>query len=89
MSLPSKGSALTLPVGQKTGPDTWQKRLYTIHEAAVYLAVSVDLVRGLVWDDTLPCVRLGTGSERKGRLLVDRADLDRLIETRKRVRADR
>ena len=88
MTLLLKGSALALPVGPGTEPDTRRKRLYTVHEAALYLAVSDDLVYGLVGDGVLPSVRLGKGNQRKGRVLIDRADLDRLIDTLKRGRAD-
>jgi len=54
-------------------PPKVTKRLYSIQEAADYLALSSWTVRELVWQGTLPHVRLGR------RILLDIHDLDALI----------
>lgn len=53
------------------------KRLYTLHEAAVYLGRSTWSVRRLIWDGVLPSVRVG------GRVHVDLLDMDEFIERNK------
>ena len=64
-----------------------RERLLSLREAANYLAVSYWTVRGMVANDTLPCVQLpvrNKGSERAlRRILIDRQDLDLLIERNK------
>ena len=54
-----------------------QARLLTVAEAARYLGTTVWAIRCLLWDGTLPQVRLGR------RHLVDIRDLDGLIESLK------
>lgn len=49
----------------------------TLDEAAAYLGLSPWTVRELQWKGDLPRVRLGR------KLLFDRADVDRLVETMK------
>jgi excisionase family DNA binding protein len=57
-----------------------------LSEAAAYLGVSYWTVRALVANGTLPRVTLPGGTARDfglRRVLLDRRDLDRLIETNK------
>jgi len=55
------------------------KRLFTINEAAIYTALSVDYLYHLVENRLIPFVRWG---KRKG-LRFDKADLDKEIDKRK------
>ncbi len=55
------------------------KRLYTLHEAAIYLGRSTWSVRRLIWKGELPSVRAG------GRVHVDVNDLDAFVEKNKVV----
>ena len=52
-------------------------RLLRVQEAATYLGSTVHFIRSQVWADQLSHVRLGK------RILIDRADLDALIEREK------
>jgi excisionase family DNA binding protein len=52
-------------------------RLLNVQDAASYLGSTVWCVRSLVWDQRIPSIRLGK------RLLFDRADLDKFIESSK------
>lgn len=54
-----------------------KKRLYTVLEAADYLGRSVWSIRRLIWEGVLPSVRV------HGRVHLDLADMDRLIEQSK------
>lgn len=54
-----------------------QPRLLNVAEAAHYLGTTVWQVRTLTWEKKLPVIRLGK------RLLFDRADLDRFVESLK------
>ena len=56
-----------------------RKRLYTLSEAADYLGRSVWSIRRLIWGAVLPSVRV------QGRVHVDVADMDELIERSKCV----
>jgi len=56
-----------------------RKRLYTIPEAADYLGRSVWSIRRLIWGAVLPSVRV------QGRVHLDVADMDELIERSKSV----
>jgi excisionase family DNA binding protein len=56
-----------------------QKRLLTLKEAAVYLAVSEFTLRRRVWANQIPVIQNGKYS----RLLFDIRDLDRYIEQHK------
>ena len=59
-------------------------RLLGLHEAAAYLGLSYWSMRDLVNAGTIPRVRLPlTGTRDLRRVLVDRADLDRLIAASK------
>lgn len=55
------------------------KRLYSLHEAAIYLGRSTWSVRRLIWKGELPSVRAG------GRVHVDVNDLDAFVEKNKVV----
>lgn len=59
---------------QTNGP-----RLFSLKQAAAYLNVSYWTVRDLVFQGDLPSVRLGR------RVLIDRHDLEALIEKSKEV----
>ena len=64
----------TLPLNHDSqAPARAAKRLYSIEEAAHYLALSPWTIRELIWNGTLPHVRIGR------RILLDRQDLDGLI----------
>ena len=52
-------------------------RLLTLRAAAAYLSCSLWAARTLVWNQTLPHIKIGR------RVLIERADLDRFIEARK------
>ena len=52
-------------------------RLLRVQDAAKYLGSTVHFIRSQVWLDQLPHLRLGK------RILIDRADLDTLIERQK------
>jgi len=56
-----------------------RKRLYTLAEAADYLGRSVWSIRRLIWGAVLPSVRV------QGRVHLDVADMDELIERSKCV----
>lgn len=59
-------------------------RLLGLKAAAEYLGVSYWTLRDLVHSGALPRVRLTVGDHRDlRRVLVDRADLDRLVEASK------
>jgi excisionase family DNA binding protein len=64
--------------------DCSSRRLLSVHEAASYLGMSHWTVRDLLHAGTIKAVRLplGTGRELR-RILVDRRDLDALIEASK------
>lgn len=57
------------------------QRWFTISEAAVYLRVSAGYVRYLVHDRKIKATRLGNAFR------LDRVDLDRLLESRKKLQA--
>lgn len=57
------------------------KRLYTLKEAAVYLARPVWGVRELIWNKRLPVIQEGE----RGKQYVDIVDLDRYVEQTKSV----
>ena len=63
--------------------DSAQSRLLTLREAAQYLKCSQVSIRTLVWDGTLPSVRF----TRRGKLWLDRQDLEKYIEDSKRENA--
>ncbi len=53
------------------------RRLYDLKAIAEYLGLPVYSVRGLIWNGSLPCVRIGR------RQYVDLKDVDRFIESQK------
>ncbi|MBW2053502.1 MAG: helix-turn-helix domain-containing protein [Deltaproteobacteria bacterium] len=57
------------------------QRLYTLPEAAIYLGRSVYSVRELIWKGLLPVIQ----HTPRGKMWIDRVDIDRLIETEKRT----
>lgn len=67
-------------------PDRVSGRLLSLDAAADYLGVSYWTVRDLVASGTIPRVRLPVGGARDlRRVLVDRVDLDRLVERSKEL----
>ncbi len=58
-----------------------EPRLLRIKEAAAYLGATVWFLRSLAWSRTVPYVVFGK------RILFDRADLDRYVESQKKVAA--
>ena len=65
-------------------PDCSSERLFGLHEAARYLNLSYWTVRDMVATGAIPRVRLPlNGARDLRRVLVDRADLDRLIAASK------
>ena len=69
MSTKAKKSQATVP-----NPEP---RLLTVKGAAAYLSTTVWAIRNLAWGQKVPYVRLGA------RILFDKADLDRFIESQK------
>lgn len=67
-----KAQGIQNPVGER-----WQKRLYTVSEAADYLGRSAWAVREMFYAGKIPCVRDGK------RMLFDIADLDAWVEKNK------
>lgn len=67
----------TRPPRRWTPPAGAVRRLLTLNETAAYLGLSPWSVRDLQWKGRLPRVALSR------KLLFDRNDLDRLIETEK------
>ncbi len=55
------------------------KRLYTLHEAAIYLGRSTWGVRRLIWAGELPSVRA------RGRVHLDVQDMNEFIDKHKEV----
>ena len=55
------------------------KRLYTLHEAALYLGRSTWGVRRLIWSGELPSVRA------RGRVHLDVQDMNEFIDKHKEV----
>ena len=53
------------------------KRLYTVEESSIYLGRSVWSVRELIWNGTIPCVKVGR------RVHIDIYDLEKFIEKHK------
>ncbi len=53
------------------------RRLYDLKAIADYLGIPVYSVRGLIWNGSLPCVRIGR------RQYLDLKDVDRFIESQK------
>jgi len=58
-----------------------QPRLLRVKEAAAYLGSTVWFIRSLAWSRAVPHVVFGK------RILFDRADLDRYLESQKRATA--
>jgi excisionase family DNA binding protein len=54
-----------------------KKRLYSVPEAAEYLGRSAWSIRELIWNGSIPCVRMGR------RVHLDIIDLDNWIERNK------
>jgi excisionase family DNA binding protein len=55
------------------------KRGLTVQEAAAYLGTTVPAIRQLIYRRELPFVKLGK------RHIIDRQDLDKFIERKKRI----
>ncbi len=58
-------------------PPKLSRRLYDIQAVADYLGIPPYTVRGLIWNGSLPCVRIGR------RQYLDIRDVDRFIEQAK------
>jgi excisionase family DNA binding protein len=58
-----------------------EPRLLRVKEAATYLSCTVWFIRSLAWNRAVPHVVFGK------RILFDRADLDRYLESQKKVAA--
>jgi excisionase family DNA binding protein len=56
-----------------------QARGVTVQEAAAYLSTTVPAIRRLIYLRELPYTKLGK------RFIIDRVDLDKFIETKKRT----
>lgn len=61
----------------KESKNALHKRLFTIPEAAIYLARTVNALREMIWAGKLPIVRDGK------RILLDVRDMDTWIEQSK------
>jgi excisionase family DNA binding protein len=63
---------------------TGEQRLLNANEAAKYLSLSYWTLRDLIWSGAIPLVQLpNKNGGRLRRILVDKNDLDRLIEQSK------
>jgi|WetSurMetagenome_2_1015567.scaffolds.fasta_scaffold714205_1 excisionase family DNA binding protein len=60
-----------------------EQRLMNANEAAEYLGLSYWTLRDLIWSGAIPLVQLPNKNGRLRRILVDKNDLDRLIEQSK------
>ena len=82
---PAKGRPRRAPDTRPIAPVT-VARLLTIHQAAAYLGVSFWTVRGLIANEKLRRVSFAGRTDGKGirRILIDRQDLDALIERAKK-----
>jgi excisionase family DNA binding protein len=58
------------------------KRLYSLRESAVYLALSVDTLRDIIAAGQIPVHQRGP----RGKMYLDIVDLDQFIEIHKTVR---
>jgi excisionase family DNA binding protein len=58
-----------------------EPRLLPVKEAAAYLGATIWFIRSLAWNRAVPHVVFGK------RILFDRADLDRYLESQKKVTA--
>jgi excisionase family DNA binding protein len=65
------------PVSHSNPESPAEARLLTVKSAAQYLSTTIWCVRNLAWSRSVPHIRLGA------RILFDRADLDRYIESQK------
>ena len=64
-----------------------EQRLMGANDAAKYLGLSYWTLRELIWSGTIPLVQLpNKNGGRLRRILVDKGDLDRLIEESKEMR---
>jgi excisionase family DNA binding protein len=66
---------------RKEASQALPKRWFDIAESALYLVVSQGYVRALIHDRKIPATRLGNTFR------IDRVDLDRLLESRKKLQA--
>ena len=71
------GSRTSSPGAPEKSPLGSGRRLLSLDEAATLLGLSVRSLRRLIWDGTLPAIRLTR------RVQVDLRDLERLIERAK------
>ena len=74
---------LRLKTKKESTSTSVEPRLLRVNEAAAYLSTTIWNIRTLVWERQLAPVRIG----KSRRLLFDRADLDRYVESQKRVAA--
>lgn len=63
-----------------------EKRLLTVREAAEYAGLKPHSIRALISSSLLPVIDL---SGNKGKFLIDKSDLDNLIDTRKQLASDK
>jgi excisionase family DNA binding protein len=64
-------------MAKKSSTSQVEPRLLNIKMAAAYLSCTIWALRSLVWKREIPFVRIGQ------KLLFDRADLDRFVDSKK------
>ena len=67
------------PQMERNGPDDGPRRLFTVREAAQYLAVSTSTLYGWVWQHRIPFIKLGRA------LRFDPNDLNAFVEANKQL----
>lgn len=67
-------------VFEKVLRETLLKRLFTVQEAASYLGKGTDAMREMIYQRIIPVIQRGD----KGKIYLDRLDLDAWIEQNKR-----
>ncbi|HEV2522714.1 MAG TPA: helix-turn-helix domain-containing protein [Candidatus Acidoferrales bacterium] len=72
--MPAKSKKAVSHSNPESAPEA---RLLTVKSAAQYLSTTIWCIRNLAWSRSVPHVRLGA------RILFDRADLDRYVESQK------
>jgi excisionase family DNA binding protein len=77
--MPTRSKAA--PIAASSTNEVIPKRWFDVAMAALYLVVSEGYVRALIHDRKIPATRLGNTFR------IDKTDLDRLLESRKKLQA--
>jgi excisionase family DNA binding protein len=77
------GTRVSRSIGSNDTAAGLCRRLFTINEAGAYLALGPWRVRSLIWAGELAFIKLGR------RILIDRKDLDALLDSKKQKHGTR